>query len=76
MRANQGTFARVALKPERSEGFRGCISKVYIRRSISKGTVGPDLIIINAPQFNFSLGISHRQEPVFIEAFLPEPAVK
>jgi len=52
------------------------LSCIFLRSRIAKSAVGPFFVVIPSPSFNLGPGIIQAQEPVLIEAFLPEPAVE
>jgi hypothetical protein len=52
------------------------LSCVFLRRHIAESAVGPFFVVIPLPSFDFVTGIVQAEEPVFVEAFLPESAME
>jgi len=52
------------------------LSSIFLRSRIAESAVGPIFVIVLPPTFDLVPGIIQAEEPVLVEAFLPEPTVE
>jgi hypothetical protein len=52
------------------------LSRIFLRRRVAEGAVRPFFVIAPLPSFDLIAGIIKAEEPVLVEALLPEPPIK
>ena len=48
----------------------------FLRRGVAQGRMGPLGVVVDPPGLDDLAGILEIEEPVFVEAFIAEPAVE